>query len=186
VLKCSVGLLTILPAIGFGLLGNISISCLLLFSPTITALLNHCFTQLLTHSLTHSLEREERIEVQREEMSKGCYDDDELELDLDNDHSDMDESESKRHVRGEEHEEKVCWLGDEEEMKMEINQSEEVGDENRPLFNPASLVRKSFAYKSLSYVPYPKEKDGGTDMIFWTLQVKPKTMNGDLVQMFYW
>ena len=104
-----------------------------------------------------------------------------LDDDVDSNNSDCDDSEMKCAEEKEE-----CWLGDEEEKKMETNDEEEVGDENRPLFNPASLVRKSFAYKSLSYVPYPKEEFNDTDMIFWTLQVKPKTINGDLVQMFYW
>lgn len=103
--------------------------------------------------------------------------------DVDCDHSDVEESDAKYE------EDKVCWLGedeDEEGMKMEINQSDEEGDDSRPLFNPASLVQKSFAYKSLSHVPYPKEEFNDSDMMFWTLQVKPKTVNGDVVQMFYW
>ena len=94
---------------------------------------------------------------------------------MDCDHSDVEDSEAKRD------EEKVCWLGDEEEMKMDANHVEEEGDDNRPLFNPASLTNKSF-----SYVPYPKNEFKDTAMIFWTLQVKPKAMNGELVQMFYW
>ena len=103
-----------------------------------------------------------------------------LDDDFDDDHSDDDDSEMKCA------DEKICWLGDEEEKKMETNQEEEIGDENRPLFNPASLVQKSFAYKSLSHIPYPKEDASDTDMMFWTLQVKPKTINADIVQMFYW
>mmetsp|Transcript_28647 Transcript_28647/g.48356 ORF Transcript_28647/g.48356 Transcript_28647/m.48356 type:complete len:345 (-) Transcript_28647:343-1377(-) len=104
-----------------------------------------------------------------------------LDDDFDDDHSDYDDSEMKCA------DEKICWLGDEEEKKMEMetDQEDEIGDENRPLFNPASLVRKSFAYKSLSHVPYPKEETSDTDMMFWTLQVKPKTINPDIVQMFY-
>lgn len=99
-------------------------------------------------------------------------------LDCDNsDGEDFDMSHEKMDV-------KMCWLGDEEEKKMEMYHPErDMGEEHedRPLFNPASLVNKSF-----SYVPYPKEDFKDTDMIFWTLQIKPKTMDPELVHMFYW
>jgi hypothetical protein len=105
--------------------------------------------------------------------------DSDMEYDHD-DHSDVDDSDMKY----DDEEEKVVWLGDEEEMKIErthLLPENDMVDKDRPLFNPASLVTKSF-----SYVPYPKEEFKDTDMIFWTLQVKPKTMNSELVQMFYW
>jgi hypothetical protein len=123
-------------------------------------------------------------------MEKQSYSD-EMECDHSEyeEHSDVDDSEMKGDEEEEEEEAKVCWLGDEEEMKMEMHHPEkDMGEEHedRPLFNPASLVKNPYSQKSFSYVPYPKEEFKNTDMIFWTLQVKPKTINTELVQMFYW
>lgn len=102
-------------------------------------------------------------------------------------HSDIEDSEMKEKYDDED-EAKVCWLGDEEEMKMEMHHPEkDMGEEHeaRPLFNPSSIVTNTYSQKSFSYVPYPKEEFKDTDMIFWTLQVKPKTINAEIVQMFY-
>ena len=112
----------------------------------------------------------------------------EKQSDSDMEHSDGEEFD----MTHEKMEGKMFWLGDEEELKMELYHPEkDMGDEHddRPLFNPASIVKNASStcsQKSFSYVPYPKEEFTDTDTIFWTLQVKPKTMNTELVQMFYW
>lgn len=113
--------------------------------------------------------------------------DSDLEESSEHDHFDVDMEEFD--MSHEKMEVKMCWLGDEEENLMEMYHPEkDMGEEHegRPLFNPASIVKKTSSQKSFSYVPYPKEDFKDTDMIFWTLQIKPKTMNTELVQMFYW
>ena len=81
----------------------------------------------------------------------------------------------------------MCWMGDDIEEKMEIDHPEQHMDEkheDRPMFYPGSLAKKKcMQQKSLSHVPYPK--DTYSNLVYSTLQVKPKTINSDVVQMFY-
>jgi hypothetical protein len=66
----------------------------------------------------------------------------------------------------------------ESKMLEEMDQEDAIGDENRPLFNPASLTRKCF-----SYVPYPKEELRDVNLNFYSQ--KPQQTQPDLLQMFY-
>ena len=54
-------------------------------------------------------------------------------------------------------------------------------EEDRPLNNPASLIGRP-----ASYVPYPKEAFKDKSMVFLSLQIKPKTMSRQEVEMVFW
>jgi hypothetical protein len=62
----------------------------------------------------------------------------------------------------------------------ECEEKQDESLEERPLFNPASII-----HKMASAVPYAEEKLINSNM-FSSLQLKPHTISEDIVQIFYW
>jgi hypothetical protein len=62
----------------------------------------------------------------------------------------------------------------------ECEEKQDESLEERPLFNPASII-----HKMASAVPYADEKLINSNM-FYSLQLKPHTTSEDIVQIFYW